>query len=139
MKKSVIAIIICLTLVFALSFTACNEEENGTYYPDNSEMKTNLETRGYDVTISTDLFGVNAGGISLSATKDGDYIYFFWLNDGVDCAYVYEYLEYYCENYNSLVKITNDEQFGNIVYCGTESAVNDAGIKVVNVKVDVKV
>ncbi len=44
-------------------------------------------------------------------------------------------MEKNCENYNSLVKIENDEKFGNIVYCGTENAIDAAGIKVVKVKV----
>ncbi len=116
--------------------TACGDE-NGTYYPESDEMKNNLENSGYTVVVTTDFDGKKC--TYLSATKGSDYIYFYWIESDVDCEYFYNYLEESCADYNSLVQIENDKEFGNIVYCGTKKAVDSAGIRVVNVKVDVKI
>lgn len=133
MKKLFTAILVCILSVLALSLTACKGDNNGTYYPKSAEMKTNLENGGYTVTVTTDLG--DKSGTHLSATKDNEYIYFYWLDNAEDCEYFYNILEENHTDYNSLVKIENDDKFGNIVYCGTENAVNTAGIKVVTVKV----
>ena len=133
MKKLFTAILVCILSVLALSLMACNDNKNGTYFPSSDEMKTNLESGGYTVTVTTDLG--NKNGTYLSATKDSEYIYFYWLDNIEDCDYFYNLLEENHTNYNSLVKIENDDKFGNLVYCGTTNAVNIAGIKVVKVKV----
>lgn len=144
MKKVVASLL--LGLLFALTFalSAC-EDKNGTYYPDNSEMKTNLEKNGYVVTISQDLSddeGNHHAGTLLFARKSREneqeeYLYFYRFDDADSCDYYYTAMESECKNYNSLVKIANDEKFGNIVYCGTRQAIDDAGIVVVDVKVKV--
>lgn len=139
MKKVLVSIL--LTLTVALS--ACGNAKNGTYYPTNEEMKDNLENNGYVVTLYqnlTDNDGNRHNGTLVVASKDSDveqkeYLYFYRFDSANSCEYFYNSLEQTCENYNSLVKIENDKKFGNIVYCGTENAVNSAGIKVVNVKV----
>lgn len=133
MKKLFTAILVCILSVLALSMLACKDNKNGTYYPNDSEMKTNLEKGGYTVTVTTEL-GAKSG-THLHATKDNEYIYFYWLDNGEDCEYFYNLLEENYTDYNSLVKIENDKKFGNLVYCGTANAVNAAGIKVVKVKV----
>lgn len=120
-------------VILTLTLTACGDDKNGTYYPQNEEMKTNLEKGGYTVTVTTDLGDKN--GTRLSAKKDNEYIEFYWLDNAEDCEYFYNLLEENHTNYNSLVKIENDEKFGNIVYCGTENAISVSGIKVVEVKV----
>lgn len=133
MKKLFTAILVCILSVLSLSLMACNDNKNGTYYPKSDEMRTNLEKGGYTVTVTTDLADKN--GTQLSATKDNEYIYFYWLDNAKDCGYFYNLLEKNHTNYNSLVKIENDEKFGNLVYCGTANAITVAGIKVVTVKV----
>lgn len=133
MKKLLATILVCILSVLTLSLMACNDEKGGTYYPKSDEMKTKLENGGYTVTVTTDLGDKN--GTHLSATKDNEYVYFYWLSNGEDCEYFYNLLEENYGDYNSLVKIENDEKFGNIVYCGTENAISVAGIKVVTVKV----
>lgn len=135
MKKLFTTVLICILSVFVLSMTACDDNKGGTYYPKSNEMKTNLENGGYTVNVTTDLDGKN--GTYLSATKESDYIYFYWLDNAEDCAYYYNLIEENHADFNSLVKIENDEKFGSIVYCGTENAVNASGIKVVEVKVKV--
>lgn len=132
MKKIVSVIILCIVIIFTLSLTACKENK-GTYYPKSDEMKNNLENGGYAVTVTTNLG--NKSGTYLSATKESEYIYFYWLDNAEDCEYFYNLLEENHTDYNSLVKIENDDKFGNLVYCGTENAVNIAGVKVVTVKV----
>lgn len=133
-------------LLFALTFalSACGNK-NGTYYPNNSEMKTNLEENGYVVTIYQDLSdndGNHHEGTLLFASKSREneqeeYLYFYRFDNANSCDYYYTAMEKECKNYNSLVKIENDEKFGNIVYCGTEKAIDDAGIIIVEVKVKV--
>lgn len=131
-KKYLTIFLACVLTILALSLTACGDK-NGTYYPKSDEMKVNLEKAGYTVTVSTDLN--DKTGTHLTASKDNEYIEFYWLDNPTDCEYFYSLLENNHADYNSLVKIENDEKFGNIVYCGTENAVNTAGIKVVKVKV----
>ncbi|MDE6059233.1 MAG: hypothetical protein K2G44_04245 [Clostridia bacterium] len=133
MKKVFVTILVCLMAILTLTLTACGDDENGTYYPTNGEMKTNLENGGYTVTVTTDLGDKN--GTLLSALKDNEYIEFYWLDNAEDCEYFYNLLEENHANYNSLVQIENDEKFGNIVYCGTENAISISGIKVIKIKV----
>ena len=147
MKKSFITVLVCLMAILTFTLTACGDDNCGTYYPANDEMKTNLENNGYVVTLYQDLSDNDDNrhyGTLLFASEDREgeqreYLYFYRLDKTTSCEYYYNALEQNCENYNSLVKIENDDKFGNIVYCGTEKAVNDAGIKVVKVDVDVKV
>ena len=133
MKKVFVTIMVCFMAILTFTLTACGDAENGTYYPTNGEMKTNLEKGGYNVTVTTDLGDKN--GRYLSASKDNEYIEFYWLDNAEDCEYFYNLLEENHANYNSLVQIENDEKFGNIVYCGTENAIRISGIKVVKVKI----
>lgn len=133
MKKIISTLFICMLALLTVALTACGVDNNGTYYPKSSEMKTNLEKSGYTVTVSTDLGDKN--GTYLSATNSNDYIYFYWLDNNEDCEYFYDLLEENYPDYNSLVKIENDKKFGNIVYCGTKNAIDNAGIKVVDVKI----
>ena len=125
----------CIMVILTLMLTACGDDKNGTHYPTNEEMKTNLENDGYTVVVTNDLDGKN--GTYLSAKKDNEYIDFYWLDNVEDCEYFYNLLEENHTNYNSLVKIENDDKFGNIVYCGTENAISASGIKVVDIKVKV--
>lgn len=134
MKKILSVLILCLLTICTLSITACDDDENGTYYPDKSEMSYNLMTNGYQ-TYATSILAGDGTGTFLSATKDGDYIKFYWLDNADDCDYYYKLLEENNSDYNVLAKIENDDNFGNLVYCGTENAINAAGIKVVKVKV----
>ena len=145
MKKKFIIILACLMAILTLTLTACGDDKNGTYYPTNEEMKTNLENNGYVVTLYQDLSDSNGNrhyGTLLFASKEREgepkeYLWFYRFDSATSCEYYYNSLEQNCENYNSLVKIENDEKFGNIVYCGTENAISASGIKVVEVKVKV--
>ena len=137
MKKVLVSLFAGLTLVLAFALSACGDNKNRTYYPTNDEMKTNLEKEGYVVSITTDLG--EKSGTYLEAKNGEDYIYFYWVDHAENCEYYYNRLEEKCFSDYTLVKIENDEKFGNIVYCGTENAINAAGIKVVKVDVDVKV
>lgn len=135
MKRIFVSLFASILLVLTLAVCACGDDKGGTYYPTYDEMQTSLENGGYTVTVTFDL--EDKSETHLSAAKDNEYIEFYWLDDAADCDYFYNLLEAIHTDYNSLVKIGNDEKFGNIVYCGTENAVNAAGIKVVDVKVKV--
>lgn len=146
MKKVFAGIVTSLLLILTFVLSACGDGD-GTYYPPNEEMKTNLENSGYVVTLYQDLTdndGNRHGGTLLFASKarEGEaeeYLYFYRFDNAASCEYYFDALENNCKNYNSLVIIENDEKFGNIVYCGTENAINTAGIKVVKTDVTVKV
>ena len=143
MKKVFLSILTSILIVLTFALSACDDDKNGTYYPKNEEMKTNLESNGYVVTLYQDLSDSDGNrhyGTLLFASKEREnepkeYLWFYRFDSATSCEYYYNSLEQNCENYNSLVQIENDEKFGNIVYCGTENAINDAGIKVVKVKV----
>lgn len=145
MKKALILFVASILLVLAFAVSACSDDNGGTYYPTNEEMKNNLEEKEYTVEVYENInyhkffIAISAyyDGTLIEAVKGDDYIYLFRLNNYEQCDAVYAILEANCTNYNSLVKIENDEKFGNIVYCGTANAISAAGIKVVNV--DVKV
>jgi hypothetical protein len=140
MKKIFTSILFSLLFILTFTLSACGNGE--TYYPTNEEMKTNLEKNGYVVTLEQDISdddGDCHNGTLISANKDSEseYLYFYRFDDVTSCEYYYNHLEQNCEEYNSLVKIENDEKFGNLVYCGTAQAIKDAGITVVDVKVKV--
>jgi predicted small lipoprotein YifL len=141
MKKIFTSILLGLLFVLTFTLSACGNKGE-TYYPTNEEMKTNLEKSGYAVTLEQDLMdddGNRHYGTLISANKDseGEYLHFYRFDNATSCEYYYNYLEQNFEKYNSLVKIENDEEFGNLVYCGTAQAIKDAGITVVDVKVKV--
>jgi predicted small lipoprotein YifL len=141
MKKIFTSILLGLLFVLTFALSACGDK-GGTYYPTNEEMKTNLEKSGYVVTLEQDISdsdGNRHNGTLLSANNDSkvEYLYFYRFDNSTSCEYFYNYLEQKCEGYNSLVKIEDDENFGNLVYCGTAQAIKDAGITVVDVKVNI--
>lgn len=143
MKKVIASLLLVLVFFFAFALSACGDDKDGTYYPTNEEMKTNLENSGYTVEVYDDInyheffvmFSSIIDGTLIKAVKGDEYIYFFRLTEAWRCDTVCDVLEKKCENYNSLVKIENDEKFGNVVYCGTVKAIKASGIKVVKVKV----
>lgn len=136
MKKAVVSIL-CLIAVLTMVLTACGNSKDGTVYPNDAEMKANLESSGYTVNVTTDLG--NKEGTCLSAMKGEEYIVFYWLENSEDCDYFYNKLKNDYPDYTASAEIENDETYGNLVYCGTVTAIEDAGIKTVVVKVDVKV
>lgn len=146
MKKALLGLITLILIIASFTLTACVDDNKGTYYPSNEEMKANLEKKGYVVVLYQDLSdndGNRHNGTLLFASKsregaEDEYLYFYRLDNSDSCEYYYRAMEQNCENYNSLVKIENDTKFGNIVYCGTTNAINAAGIKTVKVDVDVK-
>jgi predicted small lipoprotein YifL len=141
MKKVFTSILLGLLFILIFTLSACGDKGE-TYYPTNEELKTNLEKNGYVVTLEQD-FTDNDGnrhyGTLISTNNDskGEYLYFYRFENATSCEYYYSLLGQTCKDYNSLVKLENDEKFGNLVYCGTTQAIKDAGITVVDVKVKV--
>lgn len=125
-------------MLFAVALSACNKKDSGTYYPDKSEMTQTMQKKGYK-TYSTNWLVGEGEGIFFSAEKGDEYIKVYWLDDADDCDTCYRELEESYPECDVLVQIQNDDEWGNIVYCGTSVAVEDSGIRVVKVNVDVKV
>ncbi len=135
MRKSVF--IILVFEIVALLITGCgNDEENGTYYPSRSEMQTNLENLDYDVSVEN-VPDDNYSGTHLYATKNNEYMDFYWLDDSKSVDEISGLLERKHTNYDKFVIIKDDGKFGTLVFCGTELAVKDAGVTIVDVKVKV--
>lgn len=138
MKKTFLYFSAGIIFILAFVLSACGEQGSGTYYPDKAEMTQNMQTKGY-TTYSTNWLVGEGTGIFFSAERGDDYIKVYWLDDAADCEVCYHELE---ESYSAcevLVQIQNDEKWGNIVYCGTSAAVEDSGIRIVKVNVNVKV
>lgn len=136
MKKKFIIIMVCLMTILTLALTACSDDKNGTYYPPNNEIETNLKNAGYTTYFTNTDSGW--GGYAIN-DDESEYIYFGRFNTEEVCEQYYKIYEANCVNYDALVKIVNDKKLGNIAYCGTENAIKASGIKVVEVKVEVKV
>ena len=127
--KKYAALFIISILCFAL--TACSlKDEGGTYYPSDSEMKTNLENAGYTVTVEE-----KQAGTYLSAVKGDDYIEFYWLKQTEYVESIGYDLRGKHTDYDKLVSMKNDAKFGTLVFCGTSPAVDASGINIVEVKV----
>lgn len=128
MKKT---LLFSLILIMSLLLVACGKSQ-GTYYPDSNEMKGNLEIKNYTVNVET--MERNDSRITvLTATKDDEYIDFYWFNNdkGVDDTIMR--LESEHNDYAKLVSMKNDDKFGNLVFCSTEKAMEDSGIIIVDV------
>lgn len=136
MKKGLFVILsACMSCIM---LTACGDNKNGTYYPDDEEMQTNLEKAQYTMTISdrVDEEGKFTGCHLSAHNSDGDYIEFYWLDDEQAVDVVSETLESEHSDSEKFVSIKNDKKFGSIVFCATESAVNDAGIRIVEAETE---
>ena len=124
---------LCAVILCGLLLVAC-DNNYGNHSPDSSEMQANLKQSGYSVTITADLG--ERTGTYLSATKDDDYIEFYWLDTVEDCDYFYDFVKTEYPDCEALACIINED--GNhFVYCGTRNAIETAGVKVIIVKVKV--
>lgn len=138
MKKVLIGLMASILLILSFALCACGENE--TYYPTLDEMQSNLAQNGYRVEFAVGERNPEGGGYvvdSLFATKGDDYICFYWIEDAAHCNVYYDKLQELYPDCPKRALIENDEKFGNLVYGGTEKAIDDAGIIVVNVKVTV--
>ena len=129
-------LLISLIVAICACFTACTDKDTDTDIPTSSEMQINLEEAGYAVTLSNEL-GSDYSGTHLTAKKENEYVEFYWLDNPEACDYFYNLLDELYPNSSKLVEMENDEKFGNIVFCGSELAINASGIKIVNAKVNV--
>ena len=132
MKKYIVLFIVCM---LCFSLTACGNSESEGYFPDAEEMQSNLETAGYDVTISQ-----NSDYKHLSASKNYQYIEFYWVgkfslwqnpwaDENLVIFDIWDELENEHNNYDIFYTLENSIRYGNIVVCGTKSAVSAAGIQ----------
>lgn len=126
--------IVFLCMLLCLLLTACGKNEQGTYYPDSTEMYHNLDADGYEVSVTNDVNG-DMTKTCLTAKKGDDYIVFYWLNEGIDVDPIAAQVKNEYESYDQFVSIQDDSKFGSLVFCGTSNAVNASGIIIVDVKV----
>lgn len=136
MKKVSTSLLLCLLFVLTFALSGCGDED-GTYYPDYLEMKANLEKCDYTVEISGNEYEHCGYTYLYAYDQNNEYIKFYWFDGASAVQHFEEILENENSNYDKLVSIQNDEIYGNLAFCGTENAVNAAGIKIVDVKVKV--
>ncbi len=124
-----------LVLIMSLILVACGKNSQVTYYPDSNEMKDNLESKNYNVSVYT--MEQNDSTITvLTATKEDEYIDFYWFDNEKGIDNIITSLESKHNDYAKLVSMKNDNKFGNMVFCSTEKAMEDSGIVIVDVKVN---
>lgn len=131
MKKLIIS---ALIFVCVLGLTACGRNGEGTYYPNSSEMQENLQSKNYKVNVQI-IQNDDYSGTHLTAKKSDEYIEFYWLDESNEMSSIEQQLEEKYPNYNKLVSMENDSQFGTFIFCSSEKATDDAGIVIVDVKV----
>ncbi|MCR4761694.1 MAG: hypothetical protein K5705_15725 [Oscillospiraceae bacterium] len=119
MKKRLPALAVLLG-ASALLLTACG----GTKIPSNKKLKKTLEGKSYTVQITED---EDLGSI-VTAQKDTDYLYLYRLKSAQDCADFYDLFESGSTKYDKLVQFQDDSKLGNVVLCGTDTAIADSGI-----------
>lgn len=131
--------IVMLSFIFVIGIilVACGKERQATYYPDSNEMQNNLENKNYKVNVQSIQLD-EYSGTYLMAEKDDEYIEFYWLNDSKGVNLIEQKLETKHTDYVKLVSMSDDSEFGSLVFCSTEKAMDDAGIEIVDVKVDIK-
>ncbi|MBR1739077.1 MAG: hypothetical protein IJ737_02195 [Ruminococcus sp.] len=131
MKK---AALIFLLIIASVILVCCGKKSSETYYPDSSEMKKNLESKGYN----TDVTEEDRNGSSctvLRAEKGSEYIVFYWFSDDSCVDEVIKELKAKYENSYRLISIKNDKKFGDLAFCSTKRAMEDSGIVLTEVKV----
>ena len=112
---------------------ACIDKDTATFIPTSTDMQKNLEEAGYTVVLTDELEG-GYSGAHLKANKEDEYIEFYWLDDSEACDYFYNRLFKLYPINRRIVKMMN-KKFGNIVFCGTESAIKASGIEIEEVEV----
>ena len=131
---------VMMVCIMFLSFTSCTEKETGTYIPTRDEIEHNLVNAGYEYITITDIMRIDGYCITqLSVEKDGEYMAFYWLYTPEQCDTYYDELNEKYPDCDILIKMVNDEKYGCIVFGGTQSAIAAAGIRIVDVKVDIDV
>lgn len=133
-KFILIFTIFCIVASFIVGCS--NDNKNGSYYPSCSEMQKNLVELNYEVSVEN-FSDDNCFGTHLYATNNNEYIDFYWLDDDISVDEISEELERKHTNYDKFVSIKDDSEFGNRIFCGTELAIDDAGVEIVDVKVKV--
>lgn len=126
MKKAIIPTICAAALLFA----GCGEKSS--VIPDRTEMQSNLQAENYVVSVSTE----DVDGVMLTAKSGKDFLAFYQLDKAEDCERLYEVVTKANPDAEQSCMYVDDAEFGNVIICGTKSAIKAAGIKLV--KGDVK-
>ena len=100
-------------------------------------MQENLQNKNYEVNVQA-IRNEDYSGTHLIAKNGDEYIEFYWLNDSNGITSIERKMEIKYPNYNKLVSMENDSQFGTFLFCSSEKAMNDAGIVIVDVKTNIK-
>lgn len=131
MKISMLFLCLASTVLFA----SCGNDSQGTYYPERDEMLGNLESKSYQVSVGT-VNEDNYSGKYLTAEKENEYIEFYWLDNESDLNVIADELENRHSDYEKLVSAEDDSDYGSFIFCATETAFEDSGIVIVDVKID---
>lgn len=122
-------------LIIVLLFVGC-ESNKSTTIPSYDKMKSNLINKGYTIEEATSIT-IDDKKISakyINATNGDNFIRICYEVSSEDSEKVYSYFES-INGFNSLCRMDDIK----IVYVCTDKAMKDAGITIVDVKVDVKI
>lgn len=134
MKQKLIAL-----AAAGLLLTGCGSTEPESsaaaraYIPSDSVVQLNMQTTGYQVTLSD--MSEDTGFSMLAATngkapEDGfEGLYIIRANnpDSLESYRKTQQLDKQIDHFRYII-YTNDAEYGNIMVCGTEAALKDAGI-----------
>ena len=104
------------------------------YIPSDASIQANMQDAGY--TVQLQKYEEN-GGISMLVASNGKqaddgfeglYVIRSKESNGIEAFKKSQQLDKQIDNFRYIV-YTNDEEYGNIMVCGTETAISDAGIR----------
>ena len=124
MKKAIIPTV-CAA---ALLCSGCGEKQS--VIPELSAAQLSLQNANYVASLSAE----EVDGKVLTAKKGSDFLAYYKLNSAEECDRLYDVVIGANPDADVSCKYTNDENFGNVIICGTKDALKTAGITIVKVK-----
>lgn len=122
--------LLVLLAALCLLLASC-ANSGGTRIPTIDELQKNLDRAGYAVILTED-----SSGTRLSAAKGAEFIEFCRPSDGGAEAVAAQF-ETLHPDYDRLISMENDARHGTFALCATDAAMDDAGIRIVDVKVKI--
>lgn len=136
MRKIFLAFISCLLgCMMFLAFASCADPKKEIYIPTEYEIGEHLANAGYkdiyqDLTISQIELADGSCITQLSIEREKEYLEYYRLDTPEQCETYYSKLAEQYPDCDVLVKIVNDKNYGCVVFCGTQSIIHAAGIKI---------
>ena len=113
MKKTILpTLCVCAAALF---FSGCGEKQS--VIPDTSAVQSVLQNANYVVSVSSQ----DVNGMALTAKKGDDFLAYYKLDTAEECDRLYDVVIGANPDADVSCKYTNDENFGNVIICGTKN------------------